>query len=84
MTLHRQIEIQNEAIRRCNLWLTNATFMDMSVDGSLLRFDMSLGLFGYPFVKEKWMIKFNKFVTQTEYVSKEYDIIVNNLFNQNK
>ena len=82
MTLKRQIEIKNEAERRLNLCLENSSFDKMSVSGSLLRFDMSLSLIGTPVNKEKWMIDFNKFVTTKEFHSKEYDIIIEELFNK--
>jgi len=83
MTQDRIIQIENEAQRRLNLWLLNSSFDEMSVNGSLIRFDMSLGLIdGYPFKKEKWMFKFTKFVTIQEYKSKEYEQIINNLFNK--
>ena len=82
MTAKRQIEIKNEAERRLNLWIENSNFDKMSVSGSLLRFDMSLSLIGTPVNKEKWMIDFNKFVTTKEFHSKEYDIIIEELFNK--
>jgi hypothetical protein len=88
MNKNRKIEIEKEAQRRLNDWLLNSTFDEMSVNGSLMRFDMSLGLVnGYPFKKEKWMFNFTKFVTIKEYESLEYNEIINKLFetyNQNK
>jgi hypothetical protein len=49
-----------------------------------MRFDMSLGLLGgYPFIKPDWMKtkKFNSFVTEEEFRSKEYKLIIDDLFN---
>lgn len=80
MTEQRQIEIKKEATRRLNIWLENSSFDKMSVNESLLRFDMSLSLIGTPVIKENWMINFNKFVTTKEFNSKEYDAIIKELF----
>jgi hypothetical protein len=80
MTKQRFNKIKEEAERRLNLWLENSTFDEMSVNGSFVRFNMSLALLGYPFHKEPWMKGFNKFVTEDEYYSKEYDTIVSALF----
>lgn len=84
MTTKRQETIRTEAQRRLNEWLENSTFDEMSVGGSKMRFDMSLGLFqGYPFIKPDWMVtkKFNGFVSEEELNSKEYDVIIDQLFN---
>jgi hypothetical protein len=84
MTTKRQETIRTEAQRRLNEWLENSTFDEMSVGGSKMRFDMSLGLFqGYPFIKPDWMKtkKFNCFVSEEELNSKEYDVIIDQLFN---
>jgi hypothetical protein len=84
MTTKRQKKIRTEAQRRLNEWLENSTFDEMSVGGSKMRFDMSLGLFqGYPFIKPDWMKtkKFNGFVSEEELNSKEYDVIIDQLFN---
>jgi hypothetical protein len=84
MTTKRQEKIRTEAQRRLNEWLENSTFDEMSVGGSKMRFDMSLGLFqGYPFIKPDWMKtkKFNGFVSEEELNSKEYDVIIDQLFN---
>lgn len=83
MTNNRKEKIKEEAQRRLNLWLKHSTFEDMSCDGSKMRFDMSLGLSeGYPFDKPDWMKgqKFNSFVTESEFNSKEYDSIIYQLF----
>lgn len=82
MTQQRQIEIKKEATRRLNIWLQNSTFDKMSVGKSLLRFDMSLSLIGTPAIQESWMINFNKFVTTKEFNSKEYDAIIEELYNE--
>jgi hypothetical protein len=84
MTTKRQETIRTEAQRRLNEWLENSTFDEMSVGGSKMRFDMSLGLFqGYPFIKPDWMKtkNFNGFVSEEELNSKEYDVIIDQLFN---
>jgi hypothetical protein len=80
MTQKRYNQIKTEAVRRLELWLLNSSFDEMSVGGSLMRFNMSLGLLGYPFEKEKWMIDFNKFITEDEFDSEQYDEITYNLF----
>lgn len=84
MTSKRQEEIRTEAQRRLNEWLQNSNFDEMSVGGSKMRFDMALGLFeGYPFIKPDWMKskKFNGFVSEAELNSKEYDVVIDQLFN---
>lgn len=75
-------KIKKEAKRRVDEWLKNSTFDEMSVYGSLMRFDMSIGLRGYPFEKPKWMNgkKFCKFVTEEEFKSTQYDEIIEELF----
>lgn len=83
MTPKRKEKIKAEAQRRLDLWLKHSTFEDMSCDGSKIRFNMSLGLFGgYPFEKPDWMkgLKFNTFVTESEFHSKEYNSIIYELF----
>lgn len=81
MNLERQQEIKEEAKRRLNQWIENSTIDEMTVSGSRLRFDMSLGLLGgYPFKKENWMIGFGSFVNQDEFDSNEYDEIVDELY----
>ena len=82
MNDERLKEIEAEAKRRLDLWLKNSSFERMSAGGSRLRFDMSLGLIGFPFIKEDWMIDFNVFVTDNEFNSEQYyDKIINKLFN---
>jgi hypothetical protein len=84
MTTKRQIEIMIEAKKRCNLWLTNSTFDEMSIMGSKIRFAMSIGFLGYSFDGNfpKWFNKkdFKKFVTIKEWESKEIDIIIDQLY----
>lgn len=82
MTIERRQEILQEGNRRLQLWLKHSTFEEMTAYGSLMRFDMSLGLRGYPFVMEDWMKDkgFNTFVTQEEYDSVEYNEIIISLF----
>jgi hypothetical protein len=82
MTIERLNEIKLEAKKRLNKWLSYSTFEDMTLNFSQIRFEMAIGLFGYPFEKEYWMGKndFNKFVTEEEFDSIEVSIILNKLF----
>ena len=75
-------EIKLEAKNRLNLWLKNSSFEEMTLNISQIRFEMAIGLFGYPFEKEYWMSKneFNQFVTEEEFDSNEVSIILNKLF----
>ena len=68
MTQRRKDQIEKEARRRLALWLTHSTFYEMSVGYSYLRFAMSIGLHGYCFPKEDWMIgkRFNNFAKEGE------------------
>lgn len=80
MTYERGQQIYDEAKRRIDLWLTNSSFMDMTVGGSYLRFNMSLGMLGYPIKKEKWMTNYDRFITDEEFDDPLYDIITSELF----
>jgi hypothetical protein len=84
MTNERKEAIKTEAKRRIDEWIKHSTFNEMAFGGSIIRFDMSLGLRGgYPFGdKPQWMKgkKFNNFVTDKEFLSKEYDCIILELF----
>jgi hypothetical protein len=82
MTQERKNEIRIEAKKRLDMWLKNSTYYDMTCCGSYIRFNMAIGLNGYPFDKEKWMKKdeFNKFITDEEFDSIEYDEIIDELF----
>jgi hypothetical protein len=85
MTSKRKTEIANEARRRANLWIKNVSFNEMTVDGSVMRFDMALGLFGFPFVPHpEWMnpSDFTYFVSEKEFNSAEYDTIICDLFDE--
>jgi len=84
MTQERYKEIYDEANRRLMLWLNNSSFDAMTIGGSYLRFNMALGLLGYPFELESWMNEFDfeKFITQEEYESEFYDIIMDQLFDK--
>jgi hypothetical protein len=83
MTKERKLEIKQEAQRRLNQWLENSSIDEMTIGGSRLRFDMSLGLFGgYPFEKESWMVGFDGFVKEDEFNSDDYDEIVTELFHE--
>lgn len=84
MTKERQYEIEAEMKRRLNLWMENSNFNEMTVNGSLLRFDMALGMMegGYPFEFESWMNEndFKGFLTLKEFTSREYIAILHRLF----
>jgi hypothetical protein len=82
MTQNRKKQIKAEAQKRLNQWLKHSTFNKMTVHGSYIRFNMALGLNGYPFAKEKWMQKdeFNNFITDDEFDSIEYDEMITELF----
>jgi len=87
MNQQRKIDIKSEAQKRLKLWLENTSFEKMTIGGSLMRFEMALGLFGgYPFEKEKWMDKndFNGFLTEEEFYSVDYVLIINELFENAK
>lgn len=87
MTTKRKEKIKAEAMRRLYLWLKNESFDEMSVCGSIRRFDMSLGLLGgYMFEKPDWMKgqKFNSFVTEEEFHSHEYNFIIQELYQLGK
>ncbi len=85
MTKERKKEIKAEAEKRLKLWLSNSSFDEMTCCGSSIRFNTALGLRGgYPFEKEKWMDKddFKGFVTENEFYSIDYDLILEELFNE--
>ncbi|WP_417800742.1 hypothetical protein [Tenacibaculum sp.] len=85
LSSERRIEIEQEAKRRVDEWLKHSSFDEMSVMGSKMRFDMSLGLFGgYPFEEPEWMLdkSFNSFITEEEFNSSEYEKIIDNLFDK--
>jgi len=85
MTSKRKKEIADEARKRANLWLENVPFNKMTHDGSLLVFNMALGLVGCPFSPPpSWMniSDFSVFVSQKEYDSREYDEIIIDLFDE--
>ena len=85
MTEERKKEIKTEAEKRLKLWLSNSSFDEMTVYGSFIRFNMAIGLLGgYPFEKEQWMDKdgFDVFVTESEFDSLDYDLILQELFNE--
>tara|TARA_R110000868_G_scaffold300902_1_gene561350 strand:+ start:845 stop:1135 length:291 start_codon:yes stop_codon:yes gene_type:complete len=82
MTRERYNEIVYEAQKRVDLWLDNSTFEEMTCQYSMMRFDMALGLNGYPFELEKWMNPkdFTKFVNDEEFEHPLYDHIINTFF----
>jgi len=73
MTEKRFNKIRNEIERRTNILIQNKGVDFHS--NSFILFNMHLSMLGNPFVKEKWMIDFNKFITDDEYNSKEYDFL---------
>ena len=79
---NRKLAIKQEAERRLNLWLQHSSFNEMSLEGSFMRFVMSLGVIGYPFGKKEWMNKedFKRFVTDAEFHSEDFDDIFIDLF----
>ena len=84
METKRKLEIEKEGQKRLNLWMEQVSFNEMTVHGSLIRFNMALGLLGgYPFVTEDWMNKddFGGFVTEDEFYDPSYDKIIVKLFN---
>ena len=83
MTEKRLVKIKHEAIRRLNLWFIYSDFDEMCL-GSRLKFEMQLGLFGYPFAKEEWMKNqnYNKFITLNESNSNDYNDFINKLFDK--
>lgn len=82
MTIKRQKEIYDEAMRRRDLWVKNEGYDAVTCGGSFVRFDMSLGLAGYLFEKKPWMDKndFGVFVTDDEFWSDEYNSILLKIF----
>jgi hypothetical protein len=81
LPINRKKEIRKEAKRRLNLWLKHSTFNEMTCYGSYIRFQMALGMAGYPFVKEPWMKgDFERFVFDYEFNSKDFDLIIEDLF----
>jgi hypothetical protein len=85
MNEERKKEITNEIQRRLNEWLKHYTFEEITVYGSFMRFEMAIGLNGYPFGKEEWMKNknFNKFISDEEFYSDEYNKIINDIFQLN-
>jgi len=80
---NRKKEIWAEAQKRIKLWLQNCTFDEMTVYGSMMRFDMALGLSGgYPFQREEWMKEgdFDGFITDDEFNDPDYDTMILELF----
>lgn len=82
ITPQRLLEIETEARRRISLWMLHSNFDDMTVHGSLMRFNMSVGLINYPFEKESWMEGFGRFITDEEWDSTDYDNLIINLFEE--
>lgn len=82
MTTEREKEVREEAERRIKLWVKNASFAEMTVNGSLLRFNMAIGGIGYPLEPENWMTSEEtvRFITDKEFESPEYDEMVLELF----
>jgi len=83
MEIQRKQEIEQEVKRRLHLWIENSSFEEMSAFGSYMRFEMSIGLIGYPFEKKNWMKDndFERFITDDELRSDEVDTIITYFFN---
>jgi len=86
MTEKRKQEITDEVKRRVNLWLTNTDWNQMTCYGSYIRFNMSVGMRGYPFKKEVWMDKndFKKFITEEEDDSDFFNELMTDIFYDSK
>jgi hypothetical protein len=82
MTEKRKQEITDEVKRRVNLWLTNTDWNEMTCYGSYIRFNMSVGMRGYPFEKEEWMNKndFKNFITDKEDESDFFNELMTDMF----
>jgi len=82
MTEKRKQEITDEVKRRVNLWLTNTDWNEMTCYGSYIRFNMSVGMRGYPFEKEQWMNKndFKNFITDKEDESDFFNELMTDMF----
>lgn len=82
MTEKRKQQITDEVKRRINLWLTHTDWNEMTCYGSYIRFNMSVGMRGYPFGKEEWMDKndFKKFITDEEDDSDFYNELMSDMF----
>ena len=81
LDLSRKKEIKKEAKRRLNLWLKHSTFDEMTCYGSYIRFQMALGMAGYPFIPEPWMDHdYDRFIWDYEFNSKDFDLIIEELF----
>ena len=78
----RLLEIENEAKKRINKWLTNSSIEEMTRYGSMFYFDLSLGLLGgYSFKAKKWMKNdFRGFITLDEFFNPKYNFMINELF----
>lgn len=79
----RLSEIEQEIYRRLKLWLKNSTWEEMTTEGSLIRFNMSLGMIGYPFEKSyEWMKneKYMRFITDEEYDDLDYDELIQKIY----
>lgn len=83
MTSKRKEQIRQEIHRRIDEWLKHSTFEEMSFGYSLMRFDMSLGLMGYPFKKPEWMKgkNFNRFLRSSEDNNLEIDEMIKEFYN---
>jgi len=76
----RNYEILQEAKRRLELWLKRMSWYDFCWN-SRLEFEFSLGLYEFPYKKEKWMGEdFNQFITEDENDSDVVQFILDKLF----
>lgn len=82
MDKNRKEEILYELVDRTNKWLDNSDFDKFTCNGSLMRFEMALGMLGYPFKKEAWMGEnnFNRFITEDEFEDEDYNYMISEIF----
>lgn len=85
MTQKRKKQIKEELEKRLAIWLEKTNFEKLSFFGSKLIFEMSLGAVGLGHVpKENTNLidknDFQRFITDEEFNSPEYNEIINELF----
>jgi len=83
MDKNRKEEILYELVNRTNQWLDNSDFEEFTCNGSLMRFEMALGMLGYPFLKkEPWMGQndFNTFISEDEFEDEDYNYMLSEIF----
>ena len=85
MTQKRKKQIKEELEKRLAIWLEKTNFEKLSFFGSKLIFEMSLGPIGLGqvFEENRKLIDekdFQRFITDEEFNSPEYNEIINELF----